>query len=110
MPTFSVIMALTLIATFLSLVLAMGKYLDWEPWVLGVTMVAVATALPSIHLFSGTAFRKAQSISMLTLLVVTSLLLLASLLLAKVIGKGSKLSRLAFLAAIVTFLSIWLFA
>ena len=110
MPTFSVLMALTLIATFLSLLLSMGKDLYWEPWVVAFGIVAVETALSSIHLFSGTDFRKTQSISMLTLLVVTSLLLLASLLLAKVIGKRSKLSRLAFLAAIVTFLSIWLFA
>lgn len=110
MPTFSVIMALTLTATLLSLVLSMEKDLDWEPWVAAFTVLAVATALPSIHVFSGTGFRKAQSISLLTLPVVTSVLLLASLLLAKSVAKRSMVSRLAFLAAIVTFLSIWLFA
>ena len=110
MPTFSVIMMLTLAVTFLLLALSIGKNLDWEPWVLVFTVLAGATALSSRHLSSETDFHRAESISLLTFLIVTSVFLSVFLFLAKGIGKGSKVSMLAFLAAIVTFLSIWIFA
>lgn len=104
MATFSVIAMLTLTATFISLVFSLGKELDWVPWVTIFTMLAVTAALFSKN------FNRAESISVFALLIGTSVLLAASLLLAHGIGKVSKVSTLAFMAAIVTFFSIWLFA
>ena len=104
MVNFSVIAMLTLTATLVSVVLSLGKELDWEPWVTIFSILAVTAALFS------KGFSRAESITAFTLLIGTSVFLSASLLLANGIGKVFRVSTLAFLAAIVTFFSIWLFA
>ena len=103
MSTFFV-MAMLTITTFISLALSLGKELDWGPWVTIFAMLAVMGSLFSKD------FSRAESISVFTLLVGIFVLASVCLLLAKGIGNWFKVSTLAFLAAIVTFFSIWLFA
>ncbi len=110
MPTFSVIAMLALAVTFLSLGLSLGEGFESGAWVPIVIMSAVTTALFSVRIFSTRSLSWAESIPMLTLLVVTSCILSACLLLAKGIGKRSMVSTLALWATLVIFFSIWLFA